>query len=176
MTGEPLPAPSSVSVSVENGTGTYDEAAETGFALGTIGFHVVGLGDVAPQGDVAETVVYYGSLAPSAEAAAEAVAHDMTGSVIMGYDPSQVTDGAEVTVVTGSQFAVSAPATDDHDELRQLARVDDASCVLDIIFERHLCSVVGQPCPCPLGPASLRTRRRADRSGAERTLSLAIDP
>ena len=110
MTGEPLPAPSSVSVSVENGTGAYNEAADTGFALGATGFHVVGLGDVAPQGDVAETVVYYGSLAPSAEAAAEAVAHTMTGSVIMGYDPSQVTDGAEVTVVTGSQFAVNAPA------------------------------------------------------------------
>ena len=111
MTGEPLPAPSSVSVSVENGTGAYNEAADTGFALGTLGFHVVGLGDVAPQGDVAETVVYYGSLAPSAEAAAEAVTHDMTGSVLMGYDPSQVTDGAEVTVVTGTQFAVNAPAT-----------------------------------------------------------------
>ncbi len=111
MTGEPLPAPATVSVSVENGTGTYDQAADTGFALGTLGFHVVGLGDAAPTGDVAETVVYYASLAPSAEAAAEAVAHDISGSVIMAYDPSQVTNGAEVTVVTGSQFAVNAPAT-----------------------------------------------------------------
>jgi LCP family protein required for cell wall assembly len=111
MTGEPLPSPTSVNVSVENGTGAYDQASDTGFALGTLGFHVVGLGDVAPAGDVAETVVYYGSLAPSAEAAAEAVAHDMSGSVIMAYDPSQVTDGAEVTVVTGSQFAVNAPPT-----------------------------------------------------------------
>ena len=33
----------------------------------------------------------------------------MTGSVIMAYDPSQVTDGAQVTVVTGTQFAVNAP-------------------------------------------------------------------
>jgi LCP family protein required for cell wall assembly len=111
MTGEPLPSPASVSVSVENGTGTYNQASDTGFALGALGFHVVGLGDVASVGDLAETVVYYGSTSPSVEGAAEAVAHDMSGSVVMGYDPSQVTDGAEVTVVTGSQFAVDAPAT-----------------------------------------------------------------
>ncbi len=111
MTGQPLPAPSTVNVSVENGTGSYDQAQDTGFALGELGFHVLGLGDVAFSGDVSETVVDYGSLAPSVEAAAEAVAHDMTGSVTMAYDPSQVTDGAEVTVVTGSQFSVNAPAT-----------------------------------------------------------------
>ena len=34
----------------------------------------------------------------------------MTGSVIMAYDPSQVTDGAQVTVVTGTQFAVNPPS------------------------------------------------------------------
>ena len=33
----------------------------------------------------------------------------MTGSVIMAFDPSQVTDGAQVTVVTGTQFAVNPP-------------------------------------------------------------------
>jgi LCP family protein required for cell wall assembly len=111
MTGQPLPAPDTVNVSVENGTGAYNQAADTGFALGELGFHVAGLGDVTPTGDVSETVVYYGSLAPSAEAAAEAVAHAMTGSVIMAYDPSQVTDGAAVTVVTGSQFSVNPPPT-----------------------------------------------------------------
>ena len=62
------------------------------------------------SGDVAETVVYYGSRSAAVEAAAQAVARSMTGSVIMAYDPSQVTDGAEVTVVTGTQFAVNAPA------------------------------------------------------------------
>ena len=70
---------------------------------------MVGVGDAPPVGDVAETVVYYGSTTPAVEAAAEAVARSMTGSVIMAYDPSQVTDGAEVTVVTGTQFAVDAP-------------------------------------------------------------------
>jgi LCP family protein required for cell wall assembly len=109
MTGQPLPAPSTVSVSVENGTGAYNQATDTADALSALGFHTVGVGDASPTGDVSETVVYYGSLAPSAEAAAEAVANSMTGSVVMAYDPHQVTDGAQVTVVTGSQFSVNPP-------------------------------------------------------------------
>jgi LCP family protein required for cell wall assembly len=111
MTGISLPAPSSVTVSVENGTGAYNQATDTASALGALGFHTVGVGDTSPVGDVAETVVYYGSRTPATEAAAEAVARSMTGSVIMGYGPNQVTDGAQVTVVTGTQFAVNAPST-----------------------------------------------------------------
>ena len=34
----------------------------------------------------------------------------MSGAVIMAYDPTKVVDGAQVTVVTGSQFAVDSPA------------------------------------------------------------------
>ena len=41
----------------------------------------------------------------------EAVAHDMTGSVVMAYDPAAVVDGAQVTVVTGSQFGFVSPTT-----------------------------------------------------------------
>ena len=63
-----------------------------------------------PVGDVAETVVYYGSHSPSTVAAAELVARSMSGAVVMGYEPSQVTNGAQVTVVTGTQFAVNAPS------------------------------------------------------------------
>lgn len=111
MNGQALPAPSSVSVSVENGTGAYNQATDTASALGALGFHTVGVGDVAPTGDVSETVVYYGVHTASAEGAAEAVVRSMSGSVIMAYDPSQVTDGAQVTVVTGSQFAVNSPPT-----------------------------------------------------------------
>jgi hypothetical protein len=54
--------------------------------------------------------VYYGSTSQAAEAAAQAVAKSMTGSVIMAYDPTKVADGAQVTVVTGTQFSVNAPA------------------------------------------------------------------
>jgi LCP family protein required for cell wall assembly len=111
MTGNPLPAPSAVTVSVMNGTGAYNQASDTATALATLGFKTVGVGDTTPTGDVSETVVYYGSRAPATEAAAETVARSMTGSVIMAYDPTQVTNGAQVTVVTGSQFAVNAPTT-----------------------------------------------------------------
>jgi LCP family protein required for cell wall assembly len=110
MTGAPLPAPAAVSVSVMNGTGAYNQATDTSTSLAALGFHMVGAGDTPPTGDVSETVVYYGSHASATEAAAEGVARSMTGAVIMAYDPTQVTDGAQVTVVTGSQFAVDAPA------------------------------------------------------------------
>jgi len=111
MTGKPLPAPSSVTVSVMNGTGAYDQASDTSAGLDALGFRTVGLGDTQPVGDVAETVVYYGSRSPAVEAAAERVVKSMTGAVIMAYDPSQVADGAQVTVVTGTQFTVNGPST-----------------------------------------------------------------
>jgi polyisoprenyl-teichoic acid--peptidoglycan teichoic acid transferase len=111
MTGNPFPAPSSVTVSVMNGSGATNQATETSAALTALGFHTVGVGDSTPVGDVSETVVYYGSHAPATEAAAESVARSMTGAVIMGYDPSLVANGAQVTVVTGTQFAVNATST-----------------------------------------------------------------
>ena len=111
LTGQPLPAPASVSVSVENGTGTYDQAATTSAALSALGFDTVGTGDVSPTGDLAETVVYYGSRDAADEAAAEAVMDSMSGAAIMAYDPSMVTPGAQVTVVTGTDFAVNSPAS-----------------------------------------------------------------
>jgi LCP family protein required for cell wall assembly len=110
MTGEPLPSPSSVTVSVLNGTGVANQAGTTATSLGALGFHTVGVGDTPAVGDVSETYVYYGSTSTTTEAAAEAVARSMTGAVIMAYDPSRVADGAQVTVVTGTQFAVNAPA------------------------------------------------------------------
>ncbi|MGA7417260.1 MAG: LCP family protein [Acidimicrobiales bacterium] len=110
MTGKALPAPSSVSVSVVNGTGVTNQATDTSTALGALGFEMVGLGDATPVAQQAETVVYYGSRAPAAEAAAERVARSITGSVILGYNPGQVTNGAQVTVVTGTQFAVNPPS------------------------------------------------------------------
>ena len=110
MTGNPLPAPASVTVSVMNGSGTYNQATTTASALQSLGFRTVGVGDSTPVGDVSETVVYYGSHSPAVEAAAEAVARSLSGAVVMAYSPSQVADGAQVTVVTGTQFAVNAPA------------------------------------------------------------------
>ncbi len=108
MTGNPLPTPATVTVSVLNGSGVSNQAGATSSALAALGYHTVGVGDSPPVGDVSETVVYYGSHAAPVEAAAESVARSMTGSVVMAYDPTKVVDGAQVTVVTGTQFAVNA--------------------------------------------------------------------
>jgi len=109
MTGKPLPAPSVVTVSVLNGTGATDQAGDTSTALGALGFHMVGVGDTTPVGTESETVVYYAQKTAADEAAAQLVAKSMSGAVITALGPT--TDGAQVTVVTGSQFTVNPPAT-----------------------------------------------------------------
>jgi LCP family protein required for cell wall assembly len=109
MTGAPLPAPSQITVSVENGTGVTDQAATTSAALGALGFHMTKLGDTTPVGQEAETVVYYGSKSPAVAAAAQEVANSISGSVTLGFNPSMVLGGAEVTVDTGTNFSVNPP-------------------------------------------------------------------
>jgi LCP family protein required for cell wall assembly len=106
LTGKPLPTPSSVTVSVLNGSGVSEQATTTSAALGALGFDMVGTGDTTPVGPVSETVVYYQG--PATEAKAEAVARSMSGAVILAQGPTA--DGAQVTVVTGSAFAVNPPA------------------------------------------------------------------
>ena len=96
----------SVKLSVMNGTGATGQAASTGAALGALGFEVVGIGDTPSVGTPSETTVYY---SPGHEAQAEKVRQSLSGSVVMGQGPTK--DGAQVTVVTGSDFAVSAPPT-----------------------------------------------------------------
>jgi LCP family protein required for cell wall assembly len=111
MTGAPLPTPGSITVSVENGTGVTNQAATTSAALGALGFHMGELGDTPAVGQEAETVVWYGSKSPTVVAAAQEVANSISGAVILGYDPSNVLGSAEVTVDTGSDFSVNAPAS-----------------------------------------------------------------
>jgi LCP family protein required for cell wall assembly len=109
MTGTKLPEPSRVTVSVANGTGVTNQAATTSAALGALGFHMMELGDSSPVGQEAETVVYYGSKSPTVEAAAQMVARSISGAVTLGYNPSMVLGGAQVTVDTGTDFSVNAP-------------------------------------------------------------------
>ncbi len=120
MTGTPLPTPSTVTVSVLNGTGAYNQGADTAFALHALGFQITGVGDAPSVGTEAETVVSYSSLSPSIVAAAQAVARSLSGAVVMAYEPSTTTSSttttsptstpAEVTVTTGTEFAVNASA------------------------------------------------------------------
>jgi LCP family protein required for cell wall assembly len=105
MTGKHLPAPGSVTVSVMNGTGVTDQAADTGRALTALGFQVGTLGDTPPVGTPAETVVTYSARAN--EAAAELVARSLSGLVVMARGPT--TGGSQVTVTTGTDFSVAAP-------------------------------------------------------------------
>ena len=108
MSGDPLPAPTTVRVSVENGTGVANQATTTAAALGALGFRVVATGDTIPVGQYSETVVAYAG--PAEEAAAQAVERKLSGYVVMAQDPSLVTPGAQVTLITGTGFAVARPA------------------------------------------------------------------
>ena len=80
---------------------------------------MVSTGDVTPDGPVSETVVWYGGSPPPPNgdwkspqlAAAQAVLAELQGPAILGYNPKDVTPGAEVTVQTGTGLSVSAPVT-----------------------------------------------------------------
>jgi len=98
-----------VTVSVLNGSDVYDQAGVTALGLGQLGFNVVGTGDTEPVGQPAETLVTYDQLSPADEAAAQAVADSISGAVILAYGPT--TDGAQVTVTTGTDFSVNPPST-----------------------------------------------------------------
>ena len=107
--GEALPSPSSVTVSVLNGSGAYNQATTTSQSLQALGFKIGTIGDSPPVGREAETVVYYAAKTQAQLAAAQAVANSMSGAVIMAIDPTQVKPGSQVTVVTGTDFSVNAP-------------------------------------------------------------------
>ncbi len=107
--GGALRSPSSITVSVMNGSGTSNQASDTAAGLKALGFNIGTIGDTTPVGREAETVVYYASKSPANLAAAQAVADSMSGAVIMAEDPTQVQPGSQVTVVTGTQFSVNPP-------------------------------------------------------------------
>jgi LCP family protein required for cell wall assembly len=107
--GGALPSPSSITVSVMNGSGAANQATDTAASLKALGFNIGTIGDVTPVGQEAETVVYYSSKTQANLAAAQAVANSMSGAVIMAMDPTQVQPGSQITVVTGTQFAVNPP-------------------------------------------------------------------
>jgi LCP family protein required for cell wall assembly len=106
MTRRPLPAAKTITVSVLNGTGITGQAGSTGSSLSTLGLDVVGTGDSTPVGAISETTVTYSA---GHQAAAERVAHDLSGAVVMGL--GHTADGADVTVVTGTDFSVNASSS-----------------------------------------------------------------
>jgi hypothetical protein len=122
LNGEPLPSASSVTVAVEDGSG-IDSAGQTAeTALQALGFDVVGVSNTPEVGEQAETIVEYAQDTPAEEAAAQAVARSISGQVIMALAPSSSgsgtttsttqssSPGAQVTVITGTDFTVNPPA------------------------------------------------------------------
>jgi LCP family protein required for cell wall assembly len=109
MTGKPLPAAKTVKVEVLNGTGVTGQATQTATALKNLGFDTVGTGNTTPVGQYAETTVSYAHKTAANLAAAQLVADSLSGAVILQYDPSiGGTNGAQVTVTTGTNFSVNA--------------------------------------------------------------------
>jgi LCP family protein required for cell wall assembly len=117
FTYAPLPAPTKISVSVENGSNTNGQAATVAAALHRQGFVITSTGTRTPVGIANETVVYYGGPAPLKTgnwkspglAAAQAVMRRLGGAVVMAYDPTQVVEGSLVTVLTGNGLTVLTP-------------------------------------------------------------------
>jgi LCP family protein required for cell wall assembly len=120
FSGTPLPAPSSIKLTVENGTGATNQAVEIANPLRAKGYDVLSTGDVTSDGPVSETVVWYGGPPPPAngnwtspeQAAAQSVLAQLQGPAILGYNPQMVTPGATVTVQTGDGLTVSTVSTE----------------------------------------------------------------
>lgn len=116
FTGQPMPAPSSFPLSIENGTGVASQAATVAQELTAKGFKIKSTSDVTPAGPVAETVVWYGGPKPPAngnwtspaQADAQSVLAQLQGPAILGYDPANVTAGSVVTLQTGTDLSVKA--------------------------------------------------------------------
>jgi LCP family protein required for cell wall assembly len=93
--------PSSITVSVLNGTGAGSDATTTASQLSSLGYHVIGTGTSTPVGPISETIAYY---KPGHILQAERLLKSLTG--IVGMVQGTTDGGADVTVVTGSDFTV----------------------------------------------------------------------
>lgn len=107
LTGETLPDPTAITLSVLNGTGVYNQATTTSDSFKQLGFQITGIGDTPSVSTNSETTVVYNPAVSGAEADAEQVARSMTGAVVMAAGTP--VDGADVTVITGTQFTVNPP-------------------------------------------------------------------
>jgi LCP family protein required for cell wall assembly len=119
FTDKPLPSPSSIKLTVDNGTGITNQAAAVANPLRARGYDVLSTGDVTPDGPISETIVWYGGPPPPANgdwtspdlADAESVLSQLQGPAVLGYNPSMVTAGASVTVQTGDGVTVGTGST-----------------------------------------------------------------
>ena len=134
-TGRALPSAASFTVAVENGSGLYDQGSTTAAALRQLGYNVTSVTDTTAGASTTEATVLYSKSSELADALR--VQSALSGLAIVGYDPGLVSDGApdagggglntsntidvgstlstsdgaDVVVVTGSNFAVNAPTS-----------------------------------------------------------------
>ena len=123
FTGRALPAAGSFPLVVENGAQGIDAAAPIAAGLRKAGFDLRSVGSITPVGPIAETVIWYGGTPPPAKGNwhnpgledAEKVLTELSGPVVMGYNPAMVAPGSLVTVVVGNGTtmtpALVAPVT-----------------------------------------------------------------
>ncbi|HEV2428179.1 MAG TPA: LCP family protein, partial [Acidimicrobiales bacterium] len=111
LTGKALPAPSTISVTVRDGSNEPPRSASVLHGLSRAGFRATAAAAVAPVGKREETIVYHASNSAASIGDAEAVLHELSGPAVMAIGPT--TGGADVTVVTGSDVVTpaTAPAT-----------------------------------------------------------------
>lgn len=96
--------PGSITVSVEDGTGSPAAAAATVAAVRALGYKVVATGSETPVGPISETTVRYSG--PAHLQQAEKVLSDLSGTVVLGQGPTL--GAADVTIVTGTSLAVAS--------------------------------------------------------------------
>ena len=106
MTGKPLPNAHTISVNVINGSGINNQASTISRGLGSFGFNMTSqpatTKPVSPEAQ--ETVVYYAN--KESEGDAIQVGNKLTGYVILAQDPNKVSQGSNVTVITGTNTSV----------------------------------------------------------------------
>ena len=95
-------APSAITVSVVDGTGSAASTAAAVTKLRALGYRVVATGSQASVSPISETTVFYAS--PAHLQQAEKVLSDVAGTVSMARGATL--GGADVTIVTGSDLAV----------------------------------------------------------------------
>ncbi len=101
-------APSSISVSVIDGTRSAADTASVASQLEKLGYRVVPTSVSRFVGPVAETIVLYDGRAHLQQA--EKVMSSLAGVVVLGQGTPA--GGADVSVVTGSILSVAKPTTD----------------------------------------------------------------
>jgi LCP family protein required for cell wall assembly len=105
-------APSRITISIVDARGSALATSNEAAALTALGYKVVGTGEQASVGPIAETTVDYAAGKTAAQSAAnladaEQVKHSLGGLVVLGEAPTL--DGADVSIITGSAFTIATP-------------------------------------------------------------------